>query len=116
MPTKNARLKTIIHASATEGAAVGLATAQIPCDRLIIGGVQTLMIIEIAAEFGQTINKSAAQSLFYASIASVIGPEIANQLLKYIPGVGNVINAGVAFSITQTIGWAVVNYYENLKK
>lgn len=116
MPTKNARLHTIIHAAAAEGAAVGLATAQIPGDRFIIGGVQIYMIIEIAGEFGFAISKSAAQSLFYATISSVVGPEIANQILKYIPGVGNVINGSVAASITETIGWATVDYYKNLKK
>lgn len=116
MPTKKARLNIIIHAAAAEAGAVGLATAQVPGDRFIIGGIQIWMIIEIAAEFGHSISKSAAQSLFYTVIASVIGPEIANQLIKYIPVIGNISNMTVAASITETIGWATVSYYENLEK
>jgi uncharacterized protein (DUF697 family) len=112
MPTKRARLHVIIHSAATEASAVGLATAQIPGDRFIIGGVQIYMIIEIAAEFGKRLDYAAAKALFLTSIACVVGPEIANQMLKYIPGVGNAINASVAASVTETIGWAVVKYFE----
>ncbi len=112
MPNRDARLNVIIHASAIEASAVGLATAQVPGDRFIIGGVQIYMIIEIASEFGHSISKSAAESLFYSTISSVVGPEIANQLLKYIPGLGNIINATVAASITETIGWATVKHLE----
>ncbi len=115
MPNKDARLAVIIHAASAEASIVGLATAQVPGDRVIIGGVQIMMIIEIAGEFGYSLSKSTAQALFRSAIASAIGPEMVNQILKYIPGAGNLINGSVAFSITQTIGWATVGYYKNLK-
>jgi uncharacterized protein (DUF697 family) len=112
MPNRDLRLKTIIHASAVEAGSVGLATAQIPGDRFIIGGVQVSMIIEIAAEFGESLTKSAALALFSSQIATVVGVEVANQVIKYVPGLGNISNAAVASSITETIGWATVNYYK----
>ena len=71
------------------------------------------MIMDIGAEFGVILTKSGARALFQSLIATVIGPEIANQLIKYIPGFGNVINASVAASITETIGWATYNYYDD---
>jgi uncharacterized protein (DUF697 family) len=115
LPGRDMRLMAIIHGTSVEAATVGLATAQIPGDRFIIGGIQIYMIIEIAAEFGSHVTKSGARALFYSTISSVIGPEIANQLVKYVPGIGNIINGSVAASITEMIGWATADYYRNLK-
>lgn len=112
VPGRKNKAKAIIHGTATEASVVGLATAQIPGDRIVIGGVQILMMIEIAALFGVSLSKSAAQGLFGSYIASMVGVEMANQGLKYIPGLGNLINGTVAFSITEIIGWATYDYYE----
>ena len=106
------RVKTIIHGTAVEAAAVGLATAQVPGDRFIIGALQIEMIMDIAGEFGIVMTKSAASALFQSAIASVIGPEIANGIIKYVPGLGNIVNGSVAASITETIGWATYNHFD----
>ncbi len=111
IPTRAGRIATIIHGSAVEGGAVGLATAQVPGDRFIIGAVQINMIIAIAAEYGVSLDKSAALALFSSTIASMIGVEVANGIIKYIPGLGNISNMATASSITETIGWATKNYY-----
>ncbi len=112
IPGRENKAHAIIHSSATSAAAVGLATAQVPGDRFIIGGVQIMMIIQIASLFGVRLTESAAAAIFESQIASLIGVELANQLLKYIPGAGNLVNAGVAFSITETIGWATYHHFE----
>ena len=112
IPGRKNKAHAIIHASATEASVVGFATAQIPGDRIVIGGVQVLMIIEIAALFGASLTKAGAMALFESQLATLVGIEMANQGLKYIPGLGNLINGSVAFSITEIIGWATYSYYE----
>lgn len=116
MPSRRARLHTIIHAAATEATAVGFATAQIPGDRLVIGAVQLNMTIELAAEFGESIDKAAAMSIITTGASSFIGVETFTAIIKYAPGIGNAANMITAASVTETIGWAVVEYYENKKK
>jgi uncharacterized protein (DUF697 family) len=112
MPDRNARLHTIIHGAAIEAGGIGLATAQIPGDRLVIGGVQMLMVIQIASEFGEELSKSSATALIQSSLATVVGVEVFNGVIKYAPGLGNLANMSTASSITETIGWATVKYYE----
>jgi len=112
MPTRDARIATIIHAAATEGATVGLLTAQVPGDRFVIGAVQIEMIIQIASEYGVNLSESAAVAVFNSQIATLIGLEVVNQGGKYIPLVGNALNGFTAFSVTETIGWATNDYYK----
>ncbi len=113
MPSRRARLHAIIHAAATEATAVGFATAQIPGDRFVIGAVQANIAIELAAEFGQTLDEAAAMSLITTGLSGFIGVETFNAIIKYAPGVGNVANMVTAGSVTETLGWAIVEYYEN---
>ncbi|MDJ1173935.1 hypothetical protein [Roseofilum capinflatum] len=114
MPRRSrARLHTIIHTAATEGMAIGFATAQIPGDRFVIGAVQINMVIELAAEFGADLDRAAAMSLITSGVAAFIGVEVFNGIIKYAPGIGNVANMVTASSVTETLGWAVVEYYEN---
>ena len=111
-PYRNERLHAIIHGNAIEAGAVGFSTAQIPGDRFVIGAVQINMIILIGSEFGEKIDKAAALAIATTVVASVIGVEVANGIIKYWPGVGNFSNAGVATSVTETIGWATVQHFE----
>ena len=113
MPFRDARLHAIIHGSMVEAGIVGIATAQVPGDRFIIGAVQINMIIGIASEFGESLTKSAALALLSSQIATVMGVEIANGIIKYVPGIGNVTNAAVAISITESLGWGTVKYYKS---
>jgi uncharacterized protein (DUF697 family) len=106
------RIQVIVHTVSLEAAAIGAATAQIPGDKFIIGGFQVEMIMDIASEFGVVMTKSAASALFQSAIASVIGPQIAAGIVKYVPLWGNVVNASVAAAITETIGWATYNYFD----
>jgi uncharacterized protein (DUF697 family) len=96
-----------------EAGTVGILTAQVPGDRFVIGAVQINMIIMIASEFNESLTKSAALALLSSQIATVMGVEIANGIIKYLPGIGNITNAVTAGSITETIGWATVTYYKN---
>ncbi len=112
MPDRDGKLNTIIHAAAVEAGGVGLATAQIPGDRFVIGAIQISMVIQIAAEFGENIEEVAAMSVAQSALATMIGVEIFNGIIKYAPGLGNLANMSTAVTVTETIGWITVRYYE----
>jgi len=112
MPSRKARLHAIIHGAAIEAGAIGLATAQIPGDRFVIGAVQILMVIEIGSEFGEELDKTAAAAVLQSSLATVIGVEVFNGIIKYAPGIGNLANMSTASSVTETVGWTTAKYYE----
>jgi uncharacterized protein (DUF697 family) len=98
----------IIHGVATEAGVVGLATAQIPGDRIVIGAQQIDMVLRLAKVYEKRLDRAGATAIAKAALAAVVGPEAVNQVIKYVPGVGNIANMTVAGSITEAIGWTAV--------
>jgi uncharacterized protein (DUF697 family) len=110
---KDKIVKAIIHASAFEAGCVGFVTAQIPGDRFVIGSVQVDMVIRLAKVYRKRMDRSTALAMVKACVASSLGPEAVNQVLKYVPGVGNIANTTVAGSVTEAIGWTAVKIFED---
>lgn len=104
--------QVIIHSVATEAGIVGLVSAQIPGDRFVIGTMQIDMVMRLAKVYGKRLDRAKAIAIIKAAIATVIGPEAVNQVIKYVPGVGNIANMTVAGSITEAIGWIAVDMFE----
>lgn len=73
----------------------------------ITEGMRTLLSKGIARLAGKS------NALLSASLASAVGKRMAKILLSWIPGAGNVINAGIAASITEGLGWAAVAYFSS---
>ncbi len=105
---KDTIAKVIIHSVAAEAGLIGLASAQIPGDRFVIGGIQMDMVMRLARVYGKRLDRAGALAIAKASVATALGPEAVNQVLKYVPGVGNIANMTVAGSITEAIGWLAV--------
>lgn len=104
----------IIHAAATAAAAVGAGLAQLPCsDAAIIVPIQVAMIISLGAVFGISITESAAKTAIAEALGTTIGRGISQVLVGWLPGIGNAINAGTAFSITEALGWLVVRDFDS---
>ena len=102
------RCRTIIHAGGAASAAVGGGLAQVPGgDSVLIMPVQVAMIIALGKVFGIEVTESAARSVIFASLGTIVGRGAARVLVRFVPGVGNIMNAGVAFGVTETMGWAV---------
>ena len=96
--------QVIIHSAATAAGGVGL--SPIPgSDSAPLIAIQTTMIVALGRVFNVKIDKSYATSLAKTAIVGQIGKLVASQLLKLIPGLGSVANAGVAFSLTEVLGW-----------
>lgn len=111
------RAKAIIHAVSLEMGAVGFCTAQIPGDKFVIGGAQVDMVRSLAKVYKVRLDRAQAIGLASAVIATLTGPAIAaegaNQVVKYIPGYGNLSNTAVAASITEAIGWMCVEWFKD---
>ena len=108
IPDQDRRCATIIHgASAAAGAAA--AGAIIPgSDAVAIAPVQVGMITALADEFDVHWTDAAVRSTLYASLGTIVGKGGANLVLRWVPVYGNLIRAVVAASVTEALGWAVV--------
>ena len=46
-------------------------------------------------------------------MAQVVGRTAAQVLCGWVPGIGNAVNAGTAFTITEAIGWILARQFDN---
>lgn len=102
----------IIHTASTAAAAVGAGLAQIPCsDNALITPIQLAMTVSIGKVFDIELSESAAKATVASAVAGTVGRAISQVLLGWIPGVGNIINASTAASLTEAIGWTVASEF-----
>lgn len=116
--TSNQKKKchTIIHAAATSGAAVAAGMAQLPgADSAVLIGIEITMTISLGAVFNISVTESAAKSIVLSNLAGYAGRGIAQALVGWIPGFGNAINAGTAFALIESVGWAIAKDFSNGK-
>ncbi len=107
---KRSRARAIIWAKAA--AAAGVAATPIPvADAPILTGIQASMIISVGYIYGVDINMKNALAMLGPALAFVSGPLLAQQLVKLIPGLGNVIGAGIAGALTLAIGETYLNFF-----
>jgi GTP-binding protein Era len=100
----------IIHGAAVSAGAVGL--SPIPgSDAPALLGIQISMLIALGSTLQIPMTEHFAKSLAKNALAQQAGKMLAGQLAKAIPFIGSVANAGVAFGLTETLGWDFVNEY-----
>lgn len=103
----------IIHTAATTAAGIGAGLAQLPgSDAIPITAIQVGMIISLGAVFGKEIDKTLGTTILGGAAGAVGGRTVSQFLVGWIPGFGNAMNAGTAFTITETIGWIVANNFD----
>lgn len=103
----------IIHVASAATAGVGAGLAQIPIsDNVIITPIQTMMAVSLGKVFGITLDKSGAKAAVASAMAAQIGRAASQVLIGWIPGVGNVVNAVTAASLTEAIGWIMAKEFE----
>lgn len=107
------KIKTIIHSASATAGGIGAGLAQLPgSDMPVLMALQTAMIVAIGHEHGCEVTKAHAKSLLLTLPAGYGGRAISQFLLGWIPGLGNVINATTAASITESVGWAADSYFK----
>lgn len=103
----------IIHSASAAAGAVGGGLAQIPTsDNLIITPIQLTMAVSLGKVFDIDLDQSAAKAAIASAAAATVGRTAAQVLVGWIPGVGNIINAAIAASITEAIGWILAKEFE----
>lgn len=106
----------IIHTASLATGGVGAGLAQLPgTDNAAIVPIQLAMIIALGRVFDMDITKSSAEATLATAAATVVGRGISQALVGWIPGVGNVINATTAATITEGIGWMIANNFADAK-
>ena len=108
-----ADVERIIHGASAAAAGVGGLTVLPGTDAVFIMPIQVSMVIALANAHGVRVSKTLARSVIYSSFGQILGRASSRVLVGFLPGIGNVIRAGVAFSLTETIGWSVVDQLEN---
>ena len=104
---------TIIHTASVASAAVGGGLAQVPTsDNLVITPIQLTMAVSLGKVFGITLDQSAAKAAVASAAAATVGRTASQVLIGWFPGVGNVINAATAATLTETIGWIMAKEFE----
>lgn len=102
----------IIHAASAATGAIGFGVAKIPgAHHLAITPVQAGMIVLLGKVFGQNISRNVATATAMSKLVETGGIIVAGSLWKYIPGVGNALNAGTASVITEGLGWLMANEF-----
>ena len=110
---RDTRAKIIIHAVTIETSTVAFVGATVPGDRVVLGALQAAMILRLAKLYDVRIDKATALSLLKSILATYAGPIIADEGIKYVPGYGWAVHAGVAGSLTEMIGWTSVKMFKD---
>lgn len=108
---KKPKALTIIG-GATTGAGIAAANPIPFSDAAIITPIQIGMIAGLAALYN--LNKEQLKHQALPLIARTVGVIAAGGLAKLFPGVGNLLNAGVAVLITGALGWFVQDQFEKI--
>ena len=103
----------IIHSASVAAAGVGAGLAQLPMsDNAVITPIQLAMAISLGKVFGITLDKSSAKAALASAAAAQIGRTTAQILVGWLPGLGNVVNAITAASLTEAAGWIMAAEFE----
>lgn len=106
---KAGKAKGIITTATTMAGTAG-ATPIPLSDAAVITPIQITMIASLAALYGIDWKKLSVTAA--PLVARTVGMSAASSLLKLIPGLGSVINAGVAVLLTGAMGWFVQKQFE----
>jgi uncharacterized protein (DUF697 family) len=107
------RGKAAAIVAAASAAAAGVGATPIPvADAALLIPLQTGMIAALAALHG--IGSEAIGHAVLPFVARVAGLYATSSLLKLIPGLGSIVNAGVAATLTGAMGWFVQSRFEDM--
>lgn len=113
IPLKDQEANTIIYScSASAAAAAGLNPLPLS-DALIITPIQIGMAVKLAKIYSIDSLGRNAMALLKTQLLSLLGKQLAASLTKFIPVVGQLINAGIAGGLTVALGFALQKIYSS---
>jgi len=105
----------IIHGAATSAAASSGAMAQgavFGADTVVMTTIHIGMVAALGELFNQRLDKQAAMALVGTLAGAGVGVFAAKAILGFFPGLGNVANAAISATYTETLGWTCFNYFD----
>lgn len=111
-----AKSHRIIHYAAVTSAIIGL--SPIPfSDAVLLVPVQLTMMARLHKLFGQSWSEGVAKGITKELVVVGLGRSVVGNILKFIPAAGTIaggaVNATVAMTITETLGWVTVKMLNN---
>ena len=101
-----------IHGAGALAGAIGLLSPIPGPDAALIAPIQAILVLRLASLYGVRPSSAALRSAGYAALGQVVGKGSARVLAALIPGMGSIVRGGVAASMTEAIGWAVIDNLE----
>jgi uncharacterized protein (DUF697 family) len=111
---KRSEAESIVHTASAAAAAVAGVNFIPLADALLITPIQTAMIARLGLLYGES--KSTVSAAMGPMLARAAGKALAASLLDLVPLLGTLVNAGVAFAITETLGYATIQHLEKRAK
>lgn len=108
---KRARAKAVVAGAVA--AATGIGATPIPvADAGLLIPTQMAMIVRLAVLYG--LDRDAVHHALLPFVARIVGVYTASSLLRLFPGLGSVINATVAGTLTGALGWYTLECFEEM--
>lgn len=104
--------KDAVLATSMQNAGVGLVPLLPGADLPVMTLNQAKMVLQIAAAYGQEMDKNR-----FKELAAVVGGAyacrtLARELVEFVPVLGFAIRTGIAYGGTAALGYAVIEYFE----
>ena len=104
--------KDAVQITALENAGVGLIPILPGADLPIMTLNQAKMVLQIAAAYGQEMDKNRLKELAFVLAGAYLSRGLARRLVAAVPVLGFVFKTGVAYGTTVAVGYAVIEYFE----
>ncbi len=104
--------KDAVQLTAIENAGVGLIPLLPGADLPVMTLNQAKMVLQIAAAYGQNMDKGRLKELGAVVGGAYLSRSLARKLVAAVPVLGFLFRTGVAYGSTMAVGYAVIEYFE----
>lgn len=104
--------KEAVQVTSLQNAGIGFVPIIPGADLPILTLNQAKMVLQIAAAYGQEMDKNRAKELAAVVGGAYLFRVIARELVEFVPVLGFLIKPGVAYGGTAAVGNAAIEYFE----
>lgn len=104
--------KDSVQLTALENAGVGLIPFVAGADLPIMTLNQAKMALQIAAAYGQDMDKNRLKELGVVVGGAYVSRSLARKLIAAVPVLGFAFKTGIAYGSTMAVGYAIIEYFE----
>lgn len=109
------KCQAIIHTTSLAAGAIG--ASKIPgSDIVIISAIQGAMILALGNVLNVSVTKNSAKEMAKTFMIGKIGKGMTGFFLQALPVLGNAVNAAVAITLTEMLGWDTVKEFDERRK